>query len=595
MTKYTLRDYQQEAVDRTISWVRESIEPCLVEMSVGAGKSLYIAEVARQLNILSGGKRVLCLAPRSELCHQNRAKYLLTGNPASMYSASAGEKCLKNEVVFATPGTFKKVAKRLGVKFCAVIIDECEGMTPTIRKIIDDMRESSPNLRVIGTTGTPFTMGGGYIYRMNEEGKTNGPDTAKHPYFAKKLYTVTTRYLLDRGYLTPMIVGSIGAESYDALSLTPNRMGKFDDKEVERVFVGHGRKTAYIVADFMRRLHDRKSIVVFAATVQHAEEIMASLHPKIAAMITGCTKNREKILDRFNAGKLRILVNVNVLTVGWDCPRVDAVVLMRATESIRLLTQIIGRGLRLFDGKDDVLLLDYAQNIEKHAPDGDIFNPQVRASMGGEDLGTIEVECPECSTKLDFKLRPMEGLFDIDKHGYYTLDGQQVMTDHGPQPAHYGRRCYGLIKSAGGTFEQCGYRWTFKPCPLCEHENDIAARYCKECRAELIDPNEKLVIEFKQLKKDPTRTQTDEVLNMDVVEGISRAGNRTIRVDFETPYRRFSIWYTPHNRPKEYQKFLDATEGGVQPPETVTYRKEENGFFRVLAYGLSPDLLPEVA
>lgn len=593
----SLRPYQAQAVSAAIEWVKTSIEPCLIEAATGSGKSHIIAAIAKVLNEISGGKHVLCVAPSAELVSQNREKYLATGNPASVYSASAGAKCLRNPVVFATPGTFKKVAKRLGARFCAVVVDEAHGMTPTIKTIIDDMRESSPNLRVIGLSATPYRLGEGYIYRQDETGKTHGPDTAKCPYFAQRIFNITAKELLEMGYLTPPTIGEIGTESYDTLHLELNSRGQFDSADIDRAFIGHGRKTAMIVADVVRRSKGREGVMIFAATVQHAEEVMASLPPGISAIVTGGTpkKERESILHRFKANRIRYLVNVSVLTTGFDAPHVSVIALLRATESVALLQQIIGRGMRLHESKKDFLVLDYAENLDRHCPDGDIFNPQIRASMGGEDLGTIEVECPECSTKLDFKLRPMEGLFDIDKHGYYTLEGQQVMTDHGPQPAHYGRRCYGLIKSAGGTFEQCGYRWTFKPCPLCENENDIAARYCKECRAELIDPNEKLVIEFKQLKRDPTRTQTDEVLYMDVVEGISRAGNRTIRVDFETPYRRFSIWYTPHNRPKEYQKFLDATEGGVQPPETVTYRKEESGFFRVLAYGLEPDLLPEFA
>lgn len=596
--KYKLRPYQQEAVNRTIEWVKSSIEPCLVEMSVGAGKSLYIAEVARLMHQISGGKKVLCLAPRAELCHQNRAKYLMTGNSASLYSSSAGSKCLKNDVVFATPGTFKRVANRLGVQFCAVVVDECEGMTPTIRKIIDDMRDGNRNLRVIGTTGTPFTTNGGYVYRMDENNRTHGPDAARDPYFAKKLYTVTTRYLLSQGYLTPLVIGETGNDHYDAISLAVNSSGNFDSRDIDRVFVGHGRKTAYIVADLMERFKGRKSIVIFAATVQHADEVLASLHPGIAAVITGETKDRASILRRFDNGELRVLINVNVLTVGWDCPRVDAIALLRATESIRLLTQIIGRGLRLCDGKDNILLLDYAQNIERHAPsDGDIFNPQVKAQKAPGEAQPIDVECPECSTTIQFNLRPNEGLFDIDKNGYYTLEGQRVMTDHGPSPAHYGRRCYGLVKSGMGSYEQCSYRWTFKPCPECDAENDIAARYCTDCKGEIVDPGKKLIMEFKALKKDPTRVQTDRVISMEISSGLSRSGNETLRADFTTPYRKFSVWFMENskypNQRKDIEKFNDATDSGNKSPDTITYRKDpESSFYRILSYGMQEDAIP---
>jgi len=102
---YTLRPYQQEAVNVAINWVRKHSEPCLLGLSTGAGKSLICAEVARILVKLSG-KKILCLCPTAELVEQNYEKYLLTGNEASIYSASIG-KSLRHDVVFATEGRLK--------------------------------------------------------------------------------------------------------------------------------------------------------------------------------------------------------------------------------------------------------------------------------------------------------------------------------------------------------------------------------------------------------------------------------------------------------------------------------------------------------
>lgn len=469
----TLRPYQKEAVQKTIDWIKRNIAPCLVEMSVGAGKSLYIAEVARIINEMSG-KRVLCIAPRSELVLQNSARYKALGLQCSIYSASAGKKSLRHPVVFATPMTFRGVAKRLGHEFAAVIIDECEGTTPTIISIIDDMKGGNENLRVIGTTGTPFTTDGGYAYRVDEDGAAVPPEKAKDPYYYRKLFTVSTRQLLCAGFLTPARVIDIGVESYDALKLQPNRGGKFSAADVDQVFVGHGRKTSIIVADAMRRMADRKAIVFFAATIRHAEEIMASLHPGIAAVVSGQTKNRQDILNRFARGELRVLINVNVLTVGWDCPRVDGIVLMRATESARLLAQIIGRGLRLFDGKTECLLADYAENFERHAKDGDIFNPSIRASYQGSSE-PIEAKCEDCGKINLFSARKNEDNAAIDEFGYF-LDARgarlEVEVSDGvflPMPAHYGRRC----QHEGRNRQRCEYFWSCKECPICEHKNDI--------------------------------------------------------------------------------------------------------------------------
>jgi len=588
----TLRPYQQEAVDKTIAWVKKSTLPCLVEMSVGAGKSIYIAEVARIIHGMSG-KRILCLAPRSELVVQNHSKYKGLGLDASIYSASAGQKSLRHPVVFATPMTFKKVAKRLGSEFAAVIIDECEGTTPVIREIIEEMKGGSPNLRVIGTTGTPFTTNGGFVYREDEDGRALPESLARDPYYAKKLYTVSTRQLLDAGYLTPAVVGDTGRDSYDALSLTPNRAGKFAPGDVDRVFVGHGRKTAAIVADAMDRMAGRKSIVFFAATIKHAEEIYASLHPGVAAVVHGKTKDRDKILDKFGKGELRVLINVNILTVGWDCPRVDGIVLMRATESARLLAQIIGRGLRLFDGKEDVLLLDYAKNFERHAEDGDIFNPSIKASYKGEQGEPIEAVCESCNRVNVFSARKNEEGFKIDQYGYFTdLTGERIMTQKHdgemvPMPAHYGRRCQHVNLRTG---DRCDYYWSCKVCPVCEHANDIAARFCSGCRAEIIDPNSKLIEMHTKHKKDPTMIQCDELLSLEYSHGISRSGNDMITVTVTTPRRKFPYYLLENSTWSASRKhaFALATDNFTTTPRTVQYRKKGD-FWEVLGFNRPTD------
>ena len=575
----TLRPYQQTAVDKTIEWIKKTTLPCLVEMSVGAGKSLYLAEVARIIHGMSG-KRILCLAPRSELVVQNHSKYKLLGLEASIYSASAGQKSLRHPVVFATPMTFKKVAHRLGAEFAAVLIDECEGTTPVIREIIDEMKKGSQNLRVIGTTGTPFTTDGGYVYREDEHGIALHENLARDPYYAKKLYTVSTRQLLDAGYLTPAVVGDTGRESYDALSLEPNRGGKFKPEDVDKVFVGHGRKTAAIVADAMDRMRDRKSIVFFAATIKHAEEIYASLHPDIAAVVHGGTKDRAEILAKFGRGELRALINVNVLTVGWDCPRVDGIVLMRATESARLLAQIIGRGLRLFEGKYDVLLLDYAKNFERHAEDGDIFNPSIKAAYQGTGGEPLECSCETCGRINLFTARKNEDNFDIDENGYYVdSTGERIMVECGdefkPMPAHWGRRCNHYDMRSG---ERCNGRWTFKSCPVCEADNDIAARYCHSCKAEIVNPNEKLIAIHTAHKKDPTQWQTDEVISIDYESGISKAGNAMITATVKVSRRVMKFYLLENNQWAAQKKefFAHHTSNFTKQPRTITYRKKDN-------------------
>ena len=100
-----LRDYQKECVDVAIEHMRKSTKPIVIEAATGAGKSLIVAELARWLRNIAPGKKVLCLAPSKELVEQNHEKYLMTGEQASIFCASAGGKCLNHPVVFCSPLT----------------------------------------------------------------------------------------------------------------------------------------------------------------------------------------------------------------------------------------------------------------------------------------------------------------------------------------------------------------------------------------------------------------------------------------------------------------------------------------------------------
>lgn len=595
----TLRPYQQKAHDAAWQHMRQSVSPALLDLATGAGKSHIIAAIAETVHRATG-KRVLCLAPSAELVTQNRDKYLASGLKASTFSASAGQKSLRHPVVFGSPLTVKNRISRFLDDYALIVIDEAHGLTPTLKGIIEAMQEGNPNLRVLGLTATPYRLGDGYIFRQWPDGKMNDEDTAKDPYFPVLVDRVTAPDLIEQGYLTKPVIGAAGAEGYDTSGLVTNARGQFDAAAVDRAYHGHGRKTAAIVADVIEQARGRQGVMFFAATVKHAQEIMASLPPELSELVTGDTKKRERnsILARFKARQIKYLVNVSVLTTGFDAPHVDCIAILRKTESVGLLQQIIGRGLRLDDGKRDCLVLDYTTNLDDHCPDGDLFAPVIRAKIRGEGGGGLKCICPECSHENLFSADPKYLEYEKDDAGYcLDLDGQQVMTDYGPLPGHFGRRCMGQARTgARGEYERCGYRWTHKECPECEAPNDIAARYCKTCRAEIVDPNEKLVMEFKRVKRTPTERQTDRILSMETREGISQSGNKTVRADISTPYRSFSVWFVPESngwkQRAEYEAFCAACENGI--PQTVTYQKDkQTGFYRVYAWNAPEDQEPE--
>ena len=595
----TLRTYQQDAHDAVWGHIRGSVDPCLVEAATGAGKSHIIAALARTINGATG-KRVLCLAPSAELVTQNREKYLATGNRASMFSASAGAKELRHKVVFGSPLTVKNRISRFKDGYAAVIVDEAHGLTPTLKDIILAMIEGNPNLRVIGMTATPYRMRTGYIFRIWPDGRVNDDNTSIDPYFTNLVSRITAPELIDIGFLTKPAIGSPGADGYDTGSMQVNSRGQFDKSDIDRAYHGKGRLTADIVADVVNQCRNRRGVMFFAATVQHAQEIMESLPPDLSEIVTGDTgkKERARTIARFKEKRIKYLVNVSVLTTGFDAPHVDCIAILRKTESAGLWSQIIGRGLRLDDYKTDCLVLDYTTNIDDHFPDGDVFDPNIQAKAAKEKGVGIDAECPDCGYENNFGANPDYAEFSVNKHGYCVdLAGSTVETEYGPLSAHYGRRCWGMHKTGtGGTYERCSYRWTSKECPECQEPNDIAARYCCKCRAEIVNPNEKLVADFKKLKRTPTERQTDVVLSMDLREGISQSGNRTVRADFVTPYRSFSVWFVPESKGwkqrEEWARFDAATQDGQ--PRTVTYKKDaESGFYRLLGLNQEEDYEPK--
>jgi DNA repair protein RadD len=311
----------------------------------------------------------------------------------------------------------------------------------------------------------------------------------------------------------------------------------------------------------------------------------------------GKYQGRKAVIDAYRNRKFRYLVSVGTLTTGFDVTHTAIIAMLRRTESAALFQQIMGRAWRLDPDKTHSLLLDYAGNVDNHFPDGDIYKPVIRASIKKEGGEGIECECPMCGGMNTFGARPNPTGYGIDNAGYFVdLAGQRIdVPDVGPMPAHYGRRCFNLLPIGGGKLEQCQYRYTSKECPHCQEPNDIAARYCTSCKGEIVDPNAKLAVEFRALKRSPYNRQCDEVLKCETREGVSGSGKPTIRVDFVTPYRSFSIWLQAE--PKHPQAYADLERwkslAGVLP-KTVEYQKEQSGFFRVFSYNKPADIDPSV-
>lgn len=599
-----LRSYQKEAVAAAKSFVGRCYEPCLLELATGAGKSLICSEIAKWLANKSQ-KKILCLAPTKELTEQNYEKYTKGyGEKASYYCASIS-KSLRHSVIFGTPQSVSNSVKRFSKgDFCAVVIDEAHGITPTIKKIISEMKVANPNLRIIGMTATPYRLNEGYIYTYDPNNVAIDLSTRQEKtFFHTLVYRITSNELIEMGYLTPPLLDHKHFESYDT-----SQIKSHTQKEYEQTFEGQGRKTSKIITDVVEHSVYRKGVMIFAATVKHAKECLESL-PEGSQIITDSTKkkDREEIISDFKKGKFKYIVNVSVLTTGFDAPHVDVIAILRATKSAALFQQIIGRGSRLSPRKKNYIVLDYANNIESHKLQDDLFAPEIKARKKKSGSVLLDINCPLCGITNKFSARENKEGYEISDDGYFLdLAGYPLKNDDGIQiPAHYGRRCLGYVLQEGRSV-RCNQKWSTKACYECGHENDIAARYCEKCKAEIIDPNEKLVLEFTRMQKDVNAVSTLKVLSASYMPWVSVKGNKTIKVSYVTDYHKFFAWYSLKNKKifhdfslatigilaRDVDHYIEIADTKFVEPKTITYNKKKGShFFKVYAHNHPEDIL----
>lgn len=572
MPSYTLRPYQQEAVNAAIDWVKKNSEPALLSLSGGAGKSLICAEIARIMYQMTG-KRILVLVPNQDLLIQNGEKMQMTGEKFSYYSASVS-KSLRHHIVLATEGTFKSIAKERGHEFTMVIVDECDRVTPTFKQIIEDMREGNPLLRVIGMTGTPFRSLTGYIYELDLNNKIT--QEAVDPYYKKLLYSVSCDELISQGHLTPVQIG-ISSESYDTSGIKLSGED-FTDSELKKTFEDK-TVTQKIVDDFVKKtIDDPFGVIVFCATVKHAQEVFDLLPEGKAVLLHGGLSNaeRKKAIHLYKTQQVKYLVNRDIASVGFDAPWSAHCVLMRSIGSNRLAQQMFWRVVRLYDGKEVATIHDYGNNIENlFNGSSDIFTPHIKA-YGSKPSVQIEVMCEYCGTSQEFSKR--QGFEQWDPFGYAVdLAGDRLEP---PVPAHHGRRCTGVTPLGKNQFARCDYYWTCKDCPACQHKNDIAARQCESCGFVMINPEDKLSETATFI---PVGEQATTVIN-----GMSVRHGEVLHVEWETPHGILKSRFFPNHKQwaiaHHGKKFLKETDHGNKPPKMITYTKQKTGYCSINEY-----------
>lgn len=492
--------------------MRTCIEPAIVSASVGAGKTVNIAALAKHMS--DAGAEVLVLASQGELIEQNAAMARKCGLKLSVYSSALKSKSAFYPAVFGTRGTIVNSLTKdfKDKKIHTILIDECHQLNwkdlvppnsrnPSMEDIIDFIKSElfnyeevsdyakiiaffllkNPKLRIIGYTGSPY----------------RGTEDIIGPFWKKKLYDVDTMYLVGLGYLVPPIFGfTDDVHKYDLSEFTPsqdeNNTGDFSNevmKKMEKKLTKDKKLTEIIIEEVVSISEQRKGgVMITCAGIKHCEQVSEFLPNGTWAIITGATKDkkRAKILKGCRDGSIKYILQVGCLTTGVNVPPWSTSVILRRIGSLTLLTQLIGRILRILEDEDiangfeksDGLVLDYTDTFESF---GDIFENQIldAAKLSRKRQSDEHQACPKCEAKNTI-------------HAVRCI--AQADTDDG--------RCEHFFKGS--------------MCMKCDTMNSPTSRNCRKCDAIMIDPAKSLKnkayteADFKEVKSiEWTRTKAD--------------------------------------------------------------------------------------
>lgn len=390
-----LRDYQIDAVSAVYEWMRHNAGNPVCVAPTGSGKAVLIARICR--DAWQAKRRVIVLAHVKELLEQEADKLqrICPDLSFGVYSAGLESRDTSSQILVAGIQSVYNKARLLG-GFDLVIIDEAHRVSTKqegiYRSFLRDLKEINPDTRLLGFTATPYRTGEGTIYG---DGRL----------FDDIAYEIDILTLIQQGYLSPLVSKSGLQDSladYDALHI---ERGDFVTSEVESLALDTPRVWA-ACRDVFEQTADRKSVLIFAVSVRHAEkirEILGSAFDAECGLITGSTppEERAEIQRRFRDQSLKFLVNVNVLTTGFDAPATDCVALMRPTASPVLYVQMVGRGFRIAPGKKNCLVLDFGGNVMRHGPITGVSVRQGksrrRAARGSAEPAAPAMKtCPNC-------------------------------------------------------------------------------------------------------------------------------------------------------------------------------------------------------
>lgn len=533
------RPYQWLVYEKTAEVIRKfgkDPKPSFVTASVGAGKTIMIAMIARRFQDM--GWEGLVIARQGEIIEQDAEELWNLSVKNSLFSASLGRKSTAYPLIAGTEGTIinglfdKKdesgniISKGALSDFFPryILIDECHQMN------WEDVVSESPETQygvimtelnrrckakyghdviVIGYTGSPF----------------RGTDSIKGAYWKHEIVNIDTKYLVDIGFLVPTIFGlhDIDDLHYDLSAFEASGSDGTQDftseqlKQMQKEILEQGTLTQKIMLKVMELTKNRNGVLITCAGKKHCQEAAKYLPEGSYAIVTEDMgqKARRKALKNAYTGKIKYVFQIGCLTTGVNIPLWDTSVILRKIMSLTLLVQLLGRGMRLLKKeqidagyhKEDHLVLDFSGTMFEL---GQLYEDPIleeaeaqRSKRSGE-----QVPCPKCGTMNSPYAR--------------RCIGKDALSPDG--------RCEEFFSYIRCGFDKNGIRIFDDGCGT---KNDPTARYCRHCDHVLRDPNAALNeraytdnewTEVKDFKIELTKDEKGVVYRYFIMKGNGKEG-----------------------------------------------------------------------
>lgn len=389
--RYDLRPYQQRALIQIKQAIAAGNHSIMIQSPTGSGKGVMLSHIINLCH--QRGSTVLFLVHRSEILDQV-SDYMDKYGIEHGIIKSGEEPEYGHLVQLASFQTITRRLKNPYIKQAdVIIIDEAHHATAeTYSRVIEQFKKKV----VLGFSATPS--------RQNGVGLGNMFDTM--------IQVATIKELTDLGFLAPVrVYGPIKPD----LSGVRVTAGDYQKDQLETAMISEGI-VKDVVGHYQQHGQGRKAIC-FATGVKHSIALCQQFHSAgiTAEHVDGKTpkEERDSILDLFKVGSVQIIVNCQIFTEGVDVPDIGCVILARPTKSLPMYMQMVGRGMRMIDGKVDCILLDHAGAVHEHGFPDEVTEWELSTTSRTVNKRQAQrkqndaepIECPVCSLLYSGQLR----------------------------------------------------------------------------------------------------------------------------------------------------------------------------------------------